>query len=369
MILNMFEIKSLLRKGIRDLEPYVPGLSEEALQRAGHRSEITKLASNENPTSPPDPVIDAICQEARRINRYPAGMDETLAPELAAFLGCGTHELIFGNGAEEIILMACLTFVNEGDPCVIIEHTFDAYETAVRVAGGKVIFSPLTPSFHVDLDDILARITPDTKMVFLPNPNNPTGTVFTKKAFESFLARLPEHVVVLLDEAYHEYVDAPAYPDGMGYIHDAPLIVLRTFSKAYGLAGVRIGYAIARPDIIDMLHHVRLPFNVNRLAQAAAMAALRQRAWVQEHVQKMLGEKQFLYHALKELNLFYISSQTNFILIDTGKNADQVFQALLHHGVIVRPGTIWGLDTFIRLTVGPRRENERFLNALKAIIS
>ncbi len=367
--LGVANLDKWLRRGIGELRPYVPGKSEEEVKEISRVSDIVKLASNENPFTPPAAVLEAINREAVRINRYPDGKCRSLAQELASSLGCSTDALIFGNGAEELILMVCQTFVNEKDPCVLVAQTFDAYETGIRMAGGTPVFSPLNPHYQVDLEEMAARVTSKTKLVFLPNPNNPTGTIFTRKEFESFLASLPRDTLIILDEAYAEYVEHPAAVRGIDYIWDVPLIVLRTFSKAYGLAGLRIGYAVAQPRIIKRLHHVRLPFNVNRLAQAAALAALRQGSWLRKHLRAIRREKTFLYQALKALDLSFVPSHTNFIFIDTKMDSDRIFQRLLREGVIVRPGSTWGFNTFIRLTVGTHRENVRFLNALKTIIS
>ncbi len=364
------DIDRYLRKGIKGLKPYIPGKSEEEIRETYHPPEVVKLASNENPSSPPGAVIEAIQQEAIHVNRYPDGKCRNLAPKLASFLGCNPDELIFGNGAEELILMVCQAFLNEGETCVIVSNTFDAYETAVRIMGGVPVFSPLDSQYRINLDDVAGRITPDTKLIFLPNPNNPTGTIFTRSEFEKFLRHLPEKAFLVLDEAYHEYVNDPDYPDSIEYIKKGvPLLVLRTFSKAYGLAGLRIGYAVSHPSVIELLHHVRLPFNVNRLAEAAASAALDQQVWVQKRITEINEEKAFIYKALRGMKLFFIPSHTNFIFINVQCDAEHLFRNLLHQGIIVRQGSIWGFKTFIRLTVGNHRENERFLTALKKMIS
>ncbi len=366
----MFDIERYLRKGIGSLKPYIPGKSEEEIEEIYGVSPVIKLASNENPRAPSEGVVAAIAGEAARINRYPDGKCRRLARRLAAELNCREDELIFGNGAEELIQMVCQAFVNEGDVCLLVAHTFDAYETGIRIMGGIPVFSPLDGTYRVDLDDMIRRITPRTKLLFLPNPNNPTGTIFSREAFEKFLRKLPPHVVVVMDEAYHEYVADPDYPDGQAYIGgEFPLIVLRTFSKAYGLAGARIGYAMAHASIVEALHRVRLPFNVNRLAEKAALAVLDQGDWVRQGLDEVRQEKEFLYASLRDLGIFFVPSETNFIFMDIRMAADRFCDDLLREGVIVRPGTIWGFGTFIRLTVGTRQENERFLVQLKARIS
>jgi len=365
----MFNIENYLRRGIGTLKPYIPGRSEEEIEEIYGVSSVVKLASNENPNAPADGVIAAIAREAARINRYPDGRCRRLARRLATRLKCREDELIFGNGAEELIQIICQAFVNEGDACLLVAHTFDAYETGIRIMGGVPVFSPLDGMYRVDLKEMARRITSGTKLLFLPNPNNPTGTVFTREAFEAFLRELPPHVVVVLDEAYHEYVMDPDYPDGQAYIgEEFPLIVLRTFSKAYGLAGARIGYAIAHASIIKALHRVRLPFNVNRLAEMAALTVLDQGDWYRRGLEEMRAEKEFLYASLRDLGIFFVPSETNFIFMDIRMSADRFCDELLRKGLIVRPGTIWGFDTFIRLTVGTRMENEKFLTELKARI-
>ncbi len=232
--------------------------------------------------------------------------------------------------------------------------------------GGVPVFSPLDPDFRVNLVDISRRVTLKTKLVFLPNPNNPTGTLFTETEFTTFLESVPEGVIIVLDEAYHEYVTHPGYPDGIRFIgHGRPLIVLRTFSKAFGLAGLRIGYAVCRADFIRYMHHARQPFNVNRIAEAAAVAALENADRMWTRVRAMEEERIRLCRALETMGYFHVPSHTNFVLVDTKRNADVLFRRLLEKGVIVRPGTIWGFDTFIRITVGTREENDRALYVLE----
>ncbi len=358
-------VEHFLRKGIITLHPYVPGKSEEEVQETYQIPRVVKLASNENPFPPPEGVLRAIQEEIPRIHRYPDGKCRRLAPRLAEFLGVSPDELIFGNGAEELIFLVCQTFLNEGEEAIIVANCFDAYETAVRVLGGIPVFSSLTSDFHVDLADILRRITPKTKLIFLPNPNNPTGTIFLESSFLDFLDALPEGVLVVLDEAYHEYVTHPEYPDSLRLLGEGhPLIILRTFSKFYGLAGIRIGYAVSQTTFIRVLHHVRQPFNVNRLAETAAIACLDHVSHYRRQAETIQKEKEFLYRSFEKMDLSYIPSHTNFILIDIGKDVRRLFPHLLSQGVIVRPGTIWGLHSFIRVTIGTHDENVAFLQTL-----
>ena len=363
------DISVYLRRNIDHLTPYIPGKSEEEVMESYHLSEVVKLASNENPMPPPKAVLEAIAREASKAHRYPDGKCRRLAAKLASFFCITPEQLVFGNRAEELIFMICQSFLNEREKAVLVDNCFDAYESAVRIMGGDPLFSPLTPDYQIDLHEVLRRITPLTKLVFLPNPNNPTGTIFTDEDFQRFIKAIPKKVLVVLDEAYHEYVSDPRYPNGIRYMKEGyPIIILRTFSKFYGLAGIRIGYAIANEAFVKAMNYVRQPFNVNRIAEAAACAALDQQAWFREQTLSIDREKTFLYRNLDEMGIFYVPSHTNFILIDVQKDAEQVFKGLLKKGVIVRPGSIWGFNTHLRVTVGTHRENVKFLESLKEVI-
>jgi histidinol-phosphate aminotransferase len=276
--------------------------------------------------------------------------------------------VVLSNGADNLILMIANAFVDEGDEVVMAEPTFSVYTNVTQIMGGKPIKVKLKDFTH-DLDTMLKKVNRKTKLVFICNPNNPTGTTISQESFNYFLSKLPKHVILVLDEAYGDFVEDAFYPNGLDYIKKKDqVIVLRTFSKVYGLAGLRIGYALGRENLVDCLYQVRDPFPVHRLAQVAAVAALNDEDHAIKSIQLVYEGKRYLYKELDRLGLSYIPSQANFILIDFEKDSEEIFQALLREGVIIRPGKIWGYPTFARVTIGRMDDNRRFIKALKKIM-
>jgi len=258
--------------------------------------------------------------------------------------------------------------VNEGEEVVMADPTFSVYTNATQIMGGKPIKVKLKGFTH-DLDAMLKKVNRRTKLIFICNPNNPTGTTVSLEAFDSFLSRLSNRVIVVLDEAYGDFVEDAFYPNGLDYLRKKrQVIVLRTFSKVYGLAGLRIGFALGRENLIECLYQVRDPFPVHRLAQVAAVAALNDEGHAIKSIQSVYEGKRYLYKELDRLGLSYVPSQANFIFIDFEKDTAEIFQALLREGVIIRPGKVWGYPTFARVTVGRMEDNRRFIKALKKII-
>jgi histidinol-phosphate aminotransferase len=248
------------------------------------------------------------------------------------------------------------------------DPTFSVYTNVTQIMGGRPIKVKLKDFTH-DLDGMLKKVNRKTKLVFICNPNNPTGTIISQESFNLFLSRLSDRVIIVLDEAYGDFVEDPKYPDGLGYIKERrQIIILRTFSKVYGLAGLRIGYALGREDLIHCLYQVRDPFPVHRLAQVAAVAALEDRDYAIKSIQLVYGGKRYLYKELDKMGLSYVPSQANFIFIDFKKDSEEVFKALLKEGIIIRPGKIWGYPTFARVTIGRMSDNQRFIKALKKIL-
>jgi histidinol-phosphate aminotransferase len=264
--------------------------------------------------------------------------------------------------------MIANAFVNEGDEVMMADPTFSVYTNVTQMMGGKPIKIKLRDFTH-DLESMLKKVSGRTKLVFICNPNNPTGTTVSLEAFNHFLSKLPKRVIVVLDEAYGDFVEDAFYPNGLDYIKERrQLIVLRTFSKVYGLAGLRIGYALGREDLIDCLYQVRDPFPVHRLAQVAAVAALKDEDHAIRSIQLVYEGKRYLYKELDRMGLSYVPSQANFIFIDFEKNSGDIFKTLLEEGIIIRPGKVWGYPTFARVTIGRMEDNRRFIKALKKIL-
>jgi histidinol-phosphate aminotransferase len=358
----------LARKGILEIISYVPGRSIEEVERELGKKKWVKLASNENLLGPSPKALEAIRKELPSIHLYPEGPCTILRQVLAERFSAPERMVVISNGVDNIILLIASAFINEGDEVVMADPTFPVYTNVTQIMGGKPIKVRLKDFTH-DLDGMLKRVNRKTKLVFVCNPNNPTGTIVTQKAFDDFLSRIPDHVIVVLDEAYGDFNEDPYCPNGLDYIkRRAQVIVLRTFSKVYGLAGLRIGYALGREDLVDCLYQVRDPFPVHRLAQVAAVAALSDMDHAVKSMQVVYEGKRYLYRELDRMGLFYVPSQANFIFVDFERDSREIFQAILREGVIIRPGQIWGYPTFARVTIGRRKDNERFIKALKKIL-
>lgn len=353
---------------VKDLTPYVPGKPIEELERELGIRDAIKIASNENPIGPSPLALRAVSEALSKINRYPDGDAFYLKHKLAERLGVRPENLIFGNGSNEVIEIVARTFMKPGDEAVMGEFAFIVFPIVTQAVGGKAIISPMPRLTH-DLRDMLSRITPRTRAVFIANPNNPTGTMVKRGELEWFLERVPEDIIVLVDEAYFDYVDDPDYPNSLDYHNIGKSIVtVRTFSKIYGLAGLRLGFGVSSEEIISYMNRVREPFNVNSLAQVGALAALDDR----EHVRmsKEINGKglRYLTEELKRIDLPFTPSFTNFILVDLGSDPIPVYNALLREGVIVRPMGGYGLKTHLRVTVGLPEENERFIRAIRRVL-
>ncbi len=360
--------ENLTRKGILKIESYVPGKSIEEVQKEFGAKRWIKLASNENLMGPSPKAVAAIRQELPNIYLYPEGPCTVLRKALAGKFAISERMVVISNGADNSILMIANAFVNEGDEVMMADPTFSVYTNVTQIMGGKPIKVKLKDFTH-DLDAMLKKVNRKTKLVFICNPNNPTGTTVSLEAFNHFLSKLPKHVIVVLDEAYGDFVEDAFYPNGLDYIKERKqVIVLRTFSKVYGLAGLRIGYALGRGDLVDCLYQVRDPFPVHRLAQVAAVAALNDEDHAIRSIQLVYEGKRYIYKELDGMGLSYVPSQANFIFIDFEKDSEEVFQAFLREGIIIRPGKIWGYPTFARVTIGRMEDNRRFIKALKKIL-
>ncbi len=348
---------------VRALAPYQPGKPIAALQREYGITDAIKLASNENPFGPSPRAVAAIRAALGSLARYPDGGGFSLKQALAAKLGVQPGNLTLGNGSNDVLELCARAFASPGDEVIYSQHSFAVYPIAVQSVGAKGVEVPASRYAH-DLDAIARAITPRTRLIYLANPNNPTGTWFNRAALESFLAAVPQHIVVVLDEAYFEYATDADFPNGIACLpRHANLVVTRTFSKAYGLAGLRIGYALSSATIADWLNRVRQPFNVNSLALVAAEAALADDEFVARTRASNQAGMRLLEGGFTKLGLKYMPSAANFICVEVG-DAKTIYERLLRHGVIVRPVESYGLPRHLRVTVGTPDENLRFLTAL-----
>ncbi|MBN2184571.1 MAG: histidinol-phosphate transaminase [Candidatus Krumholzibacteriota bacterium] len=364
------QIKSLMKPHLRKVKPYVPGKPVEELRREKNiEGEILKLASNENPYEPIDEIREAIIEEIAQIGRYPNSGSHYLCRELADHYGLAPENIFVGNGSNEILDLLVRAFIESGGEVIYPFPSFIAYPLICQQAGINDIKVGLV-DYRIDLETILRTITPDTKMIFICNPNNPTGTYVTDKEVEKFLSSVPPEIIVIFDEAYFEYVSADDYPDTRKYLETHEnIIILRTFSKAHSLSGLRIGYSLSHPDLVTCLHMVRQPFNVNRVAQTAARTALK-------HIDKLKGridenalEREFVRNELINIGFTVPPSQTNFLLAVPGMECSDIVDKMMELGVIVRGMAPFGLghESF-RVTIGKPEENRTFLKTLKKVL-
>ncbi|GAA3917986.1 histidinol-phosphate transaminase [Litoribacillus peritrichatus] len=358
-------------EGVAKLHPYIPGKPVDELARDLNLNvdNIVKLASNENPLGPSQKVLDAIQAQLSDVTRYPDGNGFELKSALSARYGVDSGQITLGNGSNDVLDLIARAFLKPGKNAVFSQFAFAVYPISTQAVGAEMNIVP-AKNFAHDLPAMAAAINDQTQVVFLANPNNPTGTVFSRTEFEAFMAKVPDRVLVVLDEAYSEYVENPDYPDGLGYLPSyANLIVTRTFSKAFGLASLRVGFAVSHPQVADLLNRVRQPFNVDSFALAAAVAALADVEYLEKS--KALNDQGMaqLEEAFKALALSYIPSAGNFISVDFGRDAAPINQALLEKGVIVRPVANYGMPTFLRISIGTKQENQTFIDALKEILA
>jgi histidinol-phosphate aminotransferase len=352
---------------IRSLVPYAPGKPIEEVEREIGVANSIKLASNENPLGPSPLALAAMRQKLAQLHLYPDGDCFYLKDALAAKLHVSSDQLIFGNGSNEIIELAIRTFMRAGDEAVMARQAFVVYKLVVQAMGGISKEVPLR-NFTYDLEAIGEAINAKTRIIFLANPNNPTGTIYREPQWKAFLKQVPTDLMIIVDEAYFEYVEAADYPNSLQYHQQGKtLLTLRTFSKLYGLAGLRIGYGIAENEIISLMHRVRQPFNVNAPAQWAALAALDDREHVRRSLESNRQGLRYLIGEFARLGIEYVPSHANFILLRVGKG-EEVFNRLLAQGIIVRPMAGYQLPEYIRVTVGTMDENRKFIDGLKKAV-
>jgi len=363
-------IEELALPGVCGLRPYEPGKPVDELERELGISNIIKLASNENPLGPSPKVVEAINAELSELSRYPDGNGFALKKALADKHGVALEQVTLGNGSNDILELLTRAFVATDNEVVFSEHAFAVYPIVTQAVGAKAVIVPAL-EWGNDLEAMLAAITDKTRVVFVANPNNPTGTCLAKEPLKDFIKRVPAHVLVVIDEAYVEYAQSlfPNYESAEHYLSDIPnLIVTRTFSKAYGLAALRIGYSLSSPEVADFLNRVRQPFNVNSLAMAGALAALADTQHLQASLEMNEAGIEDYHQACIELGLEWIPTAANFISINVKQNGRKVFEQLLQRGVIVRPVDNYGMPDFVRITVGNKEENQRCIKALTEVL-
>jgi histidinol-phosphate aminotransferase len=352
---------------IAAIVPYPPGKPMDELEREYGITNAIKLASNENPWGPSPKAVSAIGEMLHNLHRYPDGSSFYLTEALARWIGAQAEEIVLGNGSNEIIEFLVKAFVGTGDSVITSHPSFLMYQKFVQVRGGENVVIPLQGMNH-DLEAISAAVTDRTRLIFIDNPNNPTGTLIEKEVFDHFLAGLPQTVIVVVDEAYVDFVEPAKRIDILGYIRNpeniAAVVSLRTFSKAFGLAGLRVGFGIMHQEIASLLHRVRQPFNINLPAQAGALAALGDTEHYDHTLRATAAEMAWLHQAVAQLGCTPYPSFTNFFLIDVGGDATRLYEAMLYKGVIVRSMKAYGYPDFIRITVGTAAENQRFVAAL-----
>ncbi len=369
--MNKFE--KLAVCGVQALQPYQPGKPIEELEREYSVSSIVKLASNENPLGPSPRVVEALKNSLQALTRYPDGNGFDLKQALATkYADISAENITLGNGSNDVLEMIARAFVNETDSVIYSEHAFAVYPIVTQAIGATAVVTSAKDWGH-DLEAMLSAVTEQTKLIFIANPNNPTGTWLNAQTLQHFLESLPADIIVVLDEAYFEFASHPDYgvqdyPDGLALLKQFDnLIVTRTFSKAYGLAGLRVGYAIANPQITNILNRVRQPFNVNVLALKAAEVALADAAYLNASVQLNYKQMKVVVEGLQALNLSFIPSIGNFVCFKVD-DANACYENLLKAGIIVRPVGNYGMQDYLRVSIGTSEENQRFLSALKKAI-
>ena len=364
---GMTSIWDLANPQLRDLAVYEPGkpIEETARELGVDPAEIVKLASNENPLGPSPKAVRAMRAALSNSHLYPDGSGFYLCKAIATKLGLNPENVILGNGSNEVIEFVGHAFLNPGDDVITCQYAFIVYKLLAAAFGVRTIETP-SPDYQQNLDDTLAAVTPKTRIIFIPNPNNPTGTLVSQAAIAHFMSRVPASITVVFDEAYFEFVDDP--PDTLPFVRDGRnVVVLRTFSKIHGLAGLRIGYAVASPEMIQVLHKTRQPFNVNSIAHAGALAALNDEAHLRKTKRVVDEGRAYLQEKFTEMQIPFVPAVANFLMVNVG-DGFVVFEKLLRRKIIVRPLKGYGLPEWVRISVGTMEENKKLIAALSEVI-
>jgi len=358
------------RACVANIKPYVPGRPIDEVERELGIKNIVKIASNENPLGPSIEAVRAMKREAAKVNIYPDGSTYHLRNALADYLQVDSSKIIVTNGSEQLIYFLSAVYLDPGDEIIMGDPSFSVYLIAAQIMNAEAFLVPLDKDYKHDLKAMQAKINSKTKMIYICNPNNPTGTVVSKKELDQFIAAISEDILIILDEAYFEYADEDKQIDGISYlVNHKNVIVLRTFSKIHALAGLRVGYAIADVNIINSLIKVRQAFNVNSIAQAAALASLNDGEHLLQSQEINRRGREYLYREFAGLGLDFVPTQANFILVDIGIDCKTAYWELMRLGLIVRPGDIFGYPTFLRVTIGSDSNNARFIAALRKVLN
>jgi len=363
-------MSSIYRKELATLKKYVPGKPIEEVKREYGLTDIVKLASNENPLGPSPMAIQAIKDEAENVFLYPESSAPALREAIGNKFNIMSDQVLIGNGGEEILKFIAQMFINKGDEAVMGKPTFGLYNISVSHMGGVPVEIPLTDRFEHDFEAMLDAVNEKTKLVYICNPNNPTGNIMTAEKVHKFIQKLPRDIIVILDEAYYDYaIKNPAYPDGLKILDDRPnTVILRTFSKVAGIAGVRIGYAISTEEIIGEMTKVKGVFNASRIAQVAGLAALKDTSHIEDTVELNYESLNLMIDCFEKNGLDYIPSNANFIFMKTEISSRIVNEELLKRGVIIRPGFLWGQENWNRISTGTREQTLRFIKSLEEIL-
>ncbi len=359
------------QRGLDAIRPYVPGKPIEEVMREHGIDDVVKLASNENPLGVSPKALAAMREALEHANLYPDSASHDLRAAIAEHFGLSIDRVAVGGGADDLILELAMACLEDDDEVVISRSSFPVYDIYVAAMRAKMVKTPLAPAYRIDLDAMAAAITDRTKIVVVCNPNNPTGTIVTADEFDPFVRRVRENVLIVVDEAYVEMVDSEAFPDTLTYIRDGRpnVLVLRTFSKVYGLAGIRLGYAFGASETIKALHRVKNIFNVSVVAQAAGIAALDDDEFAFRSVEANRAGRRHLCRELDRLGIERAESHTNFVLARIGPDAGRIYERLLERGIIVRPCAQYDLPEFVRISIGTPQQNERLIGALEGLVA
>lgn len=361
--------KSLFRNELSKLRPYVPGKPIEEVQKEYGIDEVVKLASNENQLGPSPKAMEAVKKQVENINVYPDPASMELRTKLAEKYGLEYDNIVVGNGGEQILQIISQTFIDAGDEVVSADTTFTILGIWAEHLGGKLVTVPID-GYKQDFKGMIGKISKNTKLIYVCNPNNPLGNIMTKDEVEYLVENVPDDIVIVFDEAYYDFAKVnPDYPESVDILKQRPnTIILRTFSKVTGIAGVRVGFALTSKEIATEMGKVKGTFNVNRLAQAAALGALEDEEHIKNTVEMNYKSLGMMEECFESLGLEYIKSNANFVFVNTGKNSNMVSEELLKRGIVVKAGSIWGWDTWLRVSTGTVKQTEKFTNALKEIL-